>query len=106
MAHFQASVNGSKSDQRVAHFLVDVYTPNFCEKFEYIICDELHNLISFSKIKPTPNIHTLAKLGLEQVVTNDTTTVIALTSTPRKIYSFFHADCHTLLVDPTELLLH
>ncbi|MCR5596459.1 MAG: ATP-binding protein [Lachnospiraceae bacterium] len=29
MAHFQASVSGSKSNQRVAHFLVDVHRLNY-----------------------------------------------------------------------------
>lgn len=77
--------------------------PDFCKKFTFIICDELHNLIAFSKIKPIPNNHTIAKIGLEQAVTNDTTTVIALTATPRKIYSFFNAPTNTPFIDIKEL---
>ncbi len=77
--------------------------PNFCGRFSYIICDELHKLIDFASIKPIPNLHTIAKLGLEQVVSNDITTVIALTATPQKVCSFFQAEYRTLLVDPTEL---
>ena len=80
--------------------------PNFCENFTYIICDELHKLIDFKgyhKNPNQPNLCLYAKKGLERAVKNNTTTVIALTATPKKVLLYFEANCFVPLIDQTLL---
>ena len=78
-------------------------TPDFCEKFEFIICDELQNCIKFETYSPKPNHYTIAKNSLYCTATNYKTTIIALSATPQKIYGFFKEICNTLRINQNEL---
>lgn len=78
--------------------------PNFCERFKYIICDELHNLINFQNFTKKPNAHSIAKDGLEKVVIDNKSTLIALSATPDKIKTEFkNVDCNTIPIDLSEV---
>lgn len=77
---------------------------DFYNRFDYIICDELHSLIKFQYFSPQPNYHSLAKAGLEKAVANDRTTVIALTATPKRVKKMFNAPIYELPV--SEDVLH
>lgn len=77
--------------------------PLFYKHFDYIICDELHSLINFQYFSPRPNIHSIAKEGLEQAVRNARATVIALTATPNKVKNEFHTCIFEVPIDQKEL---
>ena len=78
--------------------------PDFHTHFDYIICDELHNLPKFIGYSPRPNSHSIAKEGIERAVANDRTTVIALTATPSSIPDAFRASTFTVPVDDSQLI--
>lgn len=78
--------------------------PDFHTHFDYIICDELHSLVSFMGFSPQPNLHSVAKSGLEQAVRNKRSTVIALTATPRRVHQRFNAPYWDVPIDDSELI--
>ena len=65
------------------------YHPNFAENYEYIICDELHSLIHFSKIgTDRPNeidVHKKARGAIQDAVKCGNVTVVAITATPQPL---------------------
>ena len=78
--------------------------PDFHTHFDYIICDELHNLPKFIGYSTLPNSHSIAKDGLEKAVANDRTIVIALTATPSSIPDAFRVPTFTVPVDDSQLI--
>ena len=79
--------------------------PNFHEQFEYIICDELHSLINFQGFgEYRPNLHTIAKDGIEKAVLNGHTKVIALSATPDRIKREFEAPTFDVPIDDSDLI--
>lgn len=86
-----------EEDQRIAimsyHRFGMIVAENFdfYNRFDYIICDEMHSLIHYRSFERRPNSCTIALSGLKKAVLNDRTTVIALTATPNAIIdNFFH----------------
>lgn len=77
---------------------------DFYDNFSYIICDELHSLLKFQYFSGQPNLHSVARGGLEQAVKGNKSIVVALTATPSKIFEEFHAPSKEILIDQTELL--
>ena len=63
--------------------------PDFAENYEYIICDELHSLIHFSKIGTNrPNeidVHKKARAAIQDAVNRGNVIVIAITATPKPL---------------------
>ena len=78
--------------------------PDFHTHFDYIICDELHSLIEFQYFAAQPNLHSVARRGLERAVSNDRSTVIALTATPRRVHDKFNAPYHDVPIDSSDLI--
>ena len=78
--------------------------PDFENHFDYIICDELHNLLRFQAFEPQPNTHSLAREGLERAVKNERTTVVALTATPANVKDYFHTSYFEVPIDQKDLL--
>jgi len=78
--------------------------PDFHTHFDYIICDELHSLIDFQGFAPQPNLHSVARRGLERAVSNDRSTVIALTATPRRVHDKFNAPYYDVPIDSSDLV--
>lgn len=78
--------------------------PDFHRHFDFIICDELHNLIEFQTYAAQPNLHSIARRGLERAVNNDRSTVIALTATPRRVHDKFNAPYYDVPIDSSDLI--
>lgn len=78
--------------------------PDFHKHFSYIICDEIHNLLKFQHFSPQPNVHSIARRGLEDAVNQKTATVIALTATPSSIAAGFKAPVVEIAVNQEELI--
>ncbi len=83
-------------------YLITKYL-DFYKKFQYIICDELHNLLKFQHFSKIPNYHSIARGALELAVKDSPATVIALTATPATIKDAFNAPSVDIPVDQTEL---
>lgn len=78
---------------------------SFVDELTCVICDEIHNLISFTYI-PSPNsYHKTAKREIEQIIRNGKATVIALTATPRKVFQWLDCEVNQIEID-TDNLLH
>ena len=77
---------------------------SFVDKLDYIICDEIHNLIAFTHIPSTNNYHVLAKMAIEQVVRGSKATVIALTATPRKVHQWLQCEANQIEIDKERLV--
>lgn len=77
--------------------------PAFHNCFDYIICDELPSLIKFQYFFERPNLHSIAREGLENAVRNGKTTVIALSATPNLIHRAFHAPLYDVPIDEKEV---
>ena len=80
------------------------HRPDFHTHFDYIICDELHNLPRFATFETQPNNHSIAKAGLERAVANDRSIVIALSATPNGIIKGFRIPTFMVPIDEDELL--
>lgn len=63
---------------------------SFYNRFHYIICDEMHNLIKFQYFdRNAVNAHKMAKHSLKNAICNSEVVVIALTATPNRIIKEF-----------------
>lgn len=78
--------------------------PDFYKQFSYIICDEMHNLLKFQYFSVQPNVHSIARRGIEVAVKEEAATVIALTATPNKLYEQFKAPVIEVSVNQAELI--
>ncbi len=77
---------------------------DFYDRFDYIICDELHNLPRFQHFSQIPNCHSVAKMGIECAVRNSKTTVIALSATPKPIIRGFRVPCYEIPINQEKLI--
>jgi len=63
--------------------------PGFAEKYEYIICDEPHNLVLFSEMgqkdKRDIPYHKIARAAIEAAVNNGNVIVVAISATPKAL---------------------
>lgn len=84
-------------------YLLNRYS-DFYTHFSYIICDELPSLLRFQHYSPQPNLHSVARGGLEQAVKGNEAIVIALTATPQSIQESFHAPAVEIPIDQTDLI--
>lgn len=78
--------------------------PDFHQRFDYIICDELPSLFKFEYYSPKPNIHSSAHDGIERAVRNGRTKVIALSATPESIKKRFKAPFYEVPFDDKDLI--
>ena len=78
--------------------------PDLHNKFDYIICDELHSLFKFKNIQPIPNYHSIAAIGLRNAVLNDRTKVVALSATPSRVKDNWPDIWWELPIDQSELI--
>lgn len=77
---------------------------SFIDKLDYIICDEIHNLIHFTNIPSTNAYHKIAKLEIERTVRSNGATVIALTATPRKVHQWLQCEVNQIEIDKDRLV--
>ena len=63
--------------------------PNFAEKFEYIICDEPHNLVLFSemgkKLGQNIDVHKVARSAICEAVKRGNVMVVGISATPKPL---------------------
>ena len=78
--------------------------PDFYDHFSYIICDEIHSLLKFQNFSAKPNVHSVAREGLEKAVIIGHPTVIALTAPPNSIYKDFNAPAVEIPIDQNTLI--
>ena len=78
--------------------------PDFHQNFQYIICDELHQLPKFERFSQRPNACTLAIEGLQRTVRNLNTTVIGLSATPRVIEKYIKAPLYFVPLNQDEVI--
>ena len=74
---------------------------DFGIQFEYIICDEIHNLPHFSafKVNAAINYHIKAQWQLEDIIRNTDTIVIGLTATPERVQKHMRCVINQVRVD-------
>lgn len=84
-------------------YLLNRYS-DFYTRFSYIICDELPSLLKFQHFSPQPNLHSVARCGLEQAVKGNEAIVVALTATPQSIQESFYAPAAEIPIDQTDLI--
>lgn len=76
------------------------YFPELKERFEVIVCDEIHNLPAFTAIpNEGENYHQKATDALEEIVKYTKTLVIALTATPREVEAHFRGPVRHIPVE-------
>lgn len=69
MAHFLVSTSGSKSDQRVAHFQVDVYTHVIIKsKYKGDYLKDTFGGLFYMKVRNTSRSNTISIMALERDV--------------------------------------
>lgn len=65
------------------------YYPNFAERYEVIVCDEVHNLVSFSEIvskdKEDLAVHQKARSAICNAVRSGKVMVVGITATPEPL---------------------
>ena len=80
--------------------------PGFEERYEYIICDEPHNLVLFSKIKNKEvcdvPAHRIAKAAIESAVNGGKVMVVAISATPGPLKEM-RCELKDIPIDRTDL---
>ena len=72
--------------------------------FDYIICDEMQNLVNYQNIKGGNRINLeYAEMALQTVAREEKTRIIALSATPQKIRERFGGLCHNVPFDRSDL---
>ena len=75
----------------------------FWEKFEYIVCDEMQNLVYYQGYG-SKELLMLAETTLRSIAASGRTKIIALSATPQKIRKRFGALCHDVAFDSANLV--
>lgn len=75
----------------------------FWEKFEYIVCDEMQNLVHYQSYG-SKELLLLVDATLRKIVASGKTKVVALSATPQKIRKHFGALCHNVSFDSSDLI--
>lgn len=80
--------------------------PAFAERFEYIICDEPHNLVLFSEIgtknKSDIPVHKYARANICAAVRNGNVVVVAISATPKPLEKL-ECELKDIPIDRTDL---
>ena len=73
------------------------------EKFDFIICDEMQNLVNYQRFKEGSINVEAAEGALRMVAAAGRTKIIALSATPQKIRERFRTLCYTVPFDRSNL---
>jgi len=71
--------------------------------FDYIICDEMQNLVNYQRMPNGRKYIAAAETILRILAAAGTTKIIALSATPQEIHKRFGTLCHTVPFDRTHL---
>jgi len=75
----------------------------FWEKFEYIVCDEMQNLVHYQSYG-SKELLILAETTLRSIAASGRTKIVALSATPQKIRERFGALCYNVVFDSDDLI--
>ena len=75
----------------------------FWEKFEYIVCDEMQNLVRYQGYGDRALL-TLVETTLRRIAASGRTKIVALSATPQKIRERFGTVCHDVVFDSDDLV--
>ena len=76
---------------------------SFWEKFEYIVCDEMQNLVHYQGYG-SKELLKLAETTLRSIAASGRTKIVALSATPQKIRKRFGALCYDVVFDSDDLV--
>ena len=76
---------------------------SFWEKFEYIVCDEMQNLVRYQGYGDKALLQ-LAEVTLRSIAAKGKTKIVALSATPQKIRERFGALCYDVVFDSDDLI--
>lgn len=71
--------------------------------YDYIVCDEMQNLIKYQQFKGNKVNHEAAEAALRQILLENRTKVIALSATPQAIWERFGDLCRDVPFDRSDL---
>lgn len=72
--------------------------------FDYIICDEMQNLVDYQRFnRKCPNLE-MAEFALRTIAMEKETKIVAISATPQKIRDRFGALCYDVPFDRSELI--
>ena len=71
--------------------------------YDYIICDEMQNLVDYQRFNERSTNLEAAEEAMRTIVAEGTTTIVAMSATPKKIRERFGELCHDVEFDRTEL---
>ena len=72
--------------------------------YDYIICDEMQNLVDYQRFNERSTNLEAAEDALRAICAEGTTTIVAMSATPQKIRERFGALCHEVSFDRTDLV--
>ena len=72
--------------------------------FDYIVCDEMQNLVNYQKLPSGSADLEIAEAALRAVAAEGKATIVALSATPQKIREHFGELCYEVPFDRSELL--
>ena len=76
----------------------------FWRQFDYIVCDEIQNLVKYQTFDGDPTYLEAAETALRQVALEGKTRIIGMSATPQKAYEQFGELCRTIQFDRTDLI--
>ncbi len=71
--------------------------------YDYIICDEMQNLVDYQRFNERSTNLEKAEEALRTIVAEGTTTIVAMSATPKKIRDRFGELCYDVPFDRSEL---
>ena len=71
--------------------------------YDYIICDEMQNLVDYQRFNERSTNLEVAEQALRTIVAEGTTTIVAMSATPKKIRDRFGELCYDVPFDRSEL---
>ena len=72
--------------------------------FDYIVCDEMQNLVNYRKIDWTSSLLMAAEMALRMIALEGTAKIVGLSATPQAIREHFGSLCRDVPFDRTELV--
>ena len=71
--------------------------------FDYIICDEMQNLVDYQRFNARSTNLENAEQALRDIAAEGSTTIVAMSATPKKIRDRFGSLCHEVEFDRSDL---
>ena len=76
----------------------------FWQKFDFIVCDEMQNLVKYHSFKGSKIHLEAAEMTLRNIAIEGKTKIVALTATPQKVREHFGSLCRSVPFDRASLI--